>query len=674
MKRLLLCGILLLLLIFPACQSQAGDTEAPRPVDAAEDAREDHTLPGYLTELTDWDKVPDMECTLSRDDTGIQITPTPVDVMNLAKCLLEMELVPYGEIQNSLELPHPFSLTFHVDGNKELISVSREKVSISGTDYSPTNPGALSGLLESDHSRFLTGDIYLLQEHMLPAAEITEVRLEEYENYSDGVTRVSTTDRKEIGKIAQALSRTVARRFETGEEPSLFIGVGGNGYFCTLILEDGRQWSINPRGLATVTSPSGQEDILVLSMDHQAVFGLLASNRSGPSLQVRVDDMTPTVYERAYQVDGLQKSMSHIVPTGMYFDSDPVLLPKETYTCRLEWTDAKGNPITPAGVTATLYPEAPDDPARGVGAGIPLRAEGATLTLPGGVGRSFVSVRAELADSGWVEFIFSYRSSIFPTAFYDISFGNDEGGVTLTRNDADVEVTGTQNRQYVDFVMGLELSPSTGQRQALPVREPFTMAFSCDNTIYEFVFSNDSVTYNGQPYTVGNPQAIEELYAPFDMEDPNMFERVNYDLRGFLTKNVAYFTDVFPFRGEDIEKFTIIKEEPDTRILHDMSGLEPKEIMDILGYVVLGKDWQTEDYYTLRRFYLSYAVVLKDGTTYEIGERILKNNGETGWYTIQSDAPLASRKIERENGDSQQRDVPIHGGIGMDDEGNIIID
>ena len=674
MKRLLLCGILLLLLIFPACQSQAGDTEAPRPVDAAEDAREDHTLPGYLTELTDWDKVPDMECTLSRDDTGIQITPTPVDVMNLAKCLLEMELVPYGEIQNSLELPHPFSLTFHVDGNKELISVSREKVSISGTDYSPTNPGALSGLLESDHSRFLTGDIYLLQEHMPPAAEITEARLDEYENYSDGVTRVSTTDRKEIGKIAQALSRTVARRFETGEEPGLFIGVGGNGYFCTLILEDGSQWSINPRGLATVTSPGGQEDILVLSMDHQAVFGLLASNQSGPGLRVRVDDMTPTVYERAYQVDGLQKSMSHIVPTGMYFDSDPVLLPKETYTCRLEWTDAKGNPITPAGVTAALYPEAPDDPAREVGQGTPLQAEGATLTLPGGVGRSFVSVRAELADGGWAEFIFSYRSSIFPTAFYDISYGNDEGGVTLTRNDADVAVTGTQNRQYVNFVMGLELSPSTGQRQALPVREPFTMAFSCDNTIYEFVFSNDGVTYNGRPYTVGNPQAIEELYAPFDMEDPNVFERVNYDLRGFLTKNVAYFTDVFPFRGEDIKKFTIIKEEPDTRILYDMSGLEPKEIMDILGYVVLGKDWQTEDYYHLRRFYLSYAVVLKDGTTYEIGERILKNSSETGWYTIQSDSPLASRKIEGKDGTSQQRDVPIRGGIGMDDEGNIIID
>ncbi|MFA9381592.1 MAG: hypothetical protein ACERKO_11090, partial [Acetanaerobacterium sp.] len=625
MKRLLLCGALVLVLILSACQQHADDAEAEIFVGASSVPMQtaNYTLPGYLTKLADGEM--DMDCILSRDDVGIQLTLVPLDARRLVKCILKMGLVPYKENQKILDIPHPFTLICHVNGKNETISVMHEKVTISGTDYSPTNPGALSEFFEEDYERLLTGDIYLLQEQMpFTADEIAEVHLEEHGNYSDDVTEVSTTDRAEIDKISHALFQTVARRFEADEAPEIFIGVGGSDKFCRLIMEDGTQWSINPRRLTTITSTSGEEDILVLSMDHEAVFGLLTSNSSIPVPQVRIDDITPTVYEKSYQVDCFQKSKSHTIPIDMYYDSDPVLLPKEAYTCRLEWIDAAGKPVVPAGITATLYQEAPDA-MQEVGEETPLQVDGSTLTLPGSADRYFVSVRAQFTGNNWAEFIFSYRSSIYPTAFYDIPYGNDDGNVALTRNDSGVTVTGTQNRKYVNFIMDLGLSSSTGSQQDLLIRKPFTMTFSCDNTLYEFAFSDKGVTYNGKPYTVGNPQRIEALYAPFDVEDPNMFERINYDLRGFLTKDVICFTDEFPLSADEIQEFTIVKEEPEQRICHNMSSLAPKEIMDILNYVVLGNNWQAKDYYTFRRFHLSYEVILKDGTTYEIGERILKN-------------------------------------------------
>jgi hypothetical protein len=484
------------------------------------------------------------------------------------------------------------------------------------------------------------------------------------------VTRVVTTDRTAISSIARALNQTIARRFEAGEEPGMFAGVGGNGYFCTLTLQDGSRWSVNPRGLTTITSQSGQaEDVLTLHMDHDAVFGLLARNGSVPQLTPDISGVKPIVYEKAYKTANTSKSQTHVAPVALFFDTDEVLPPNGTHTCRLQWS---GNSI-PTTVTATLYRET-QDPANPLDAGTPLRVNGTELLLPGGDGKQFVVVRAEFPGGVWAEHIFSYRSSIFPTAFYDIEYGNNEGDVTLNRTDSGVGVIGTQNRKYVDFILSLNLTPSTGAGQSLPVSKPFVMAFLCDGKAYEFIFSPQGLSFNGKPYFVGNTQAIEDLYAPFDIDDLNMFERINYNLRGFLTKDVAYFTDQFPFAAADVEKFSIIKEEPEQRIVYDVGGMSPDEITEILGYVVLGKDWREDDYYNLRRFYLSYEIALKDGTVYTIGERILKNGQDTGWYTIQSDSPLAARLIEGQGGTEQRRDKRISGGIAMDDAGNIIIE
>jgi hypothetical protein len=200
------------------------------------------------------------------------------------------------------------------------------------------------------------------------------------------------------------------------------------------------------------------------------------------------------------------------------------------------------------------------------------------------------------------------------------------------------------------------------------------MEFLCDGETYNFAFTAQGLVFNGQAYNVGNTQVIEELYAAFDIEDLNIFERINYDLRGFLTKDVASFAAQFPIEPTDVEKFTVIKEEPEQRIVYNINGVSADEITEILGYVVLGKEWSGDDYYNLRRFYFSYEIALKDGTVYTIGERILKNGQDTGWYTIQSDSPVAARLIEGRNGTEQVRNKPIHGGIGMDDAGNIIIE
>ncbi|MDD3228051.1 MAG: hypothetical protein PHE09_02440 [Oscillospiraceae bacterium] len=677
MKKSLLC--VACLLIFSACQQSAEDADTSSfDSDSSKSVTiqtMDYTLPVLLTELTDDDKVLDIDCTLTRDDVGIQIPLAPIYIENLGKCFLKMGLVPYDNSQNTLDIPHPFTLTIYLDGKEGTISVTQEKVTFSGIDYSPTNSDAIKEFLEDDddHKRLLTGDIYLLQEHMpFTADEVTQICLEDHENYSDGVTNVSITDREEIEKITQALSKTVVRQLETDEEPKDFYTVGGNRLVCCLTLQDGTQWSINSCGLMTITSPNGDKDVVVLSMKYRSVFGLLSTNSAVPKFQAHIDGVTPTVYETAYQVDNYQKSMTDIVPIDMYFDSDPVLMPKETYPCQLEWTDTAGKAVIPTEITATLY-QPTSDSMDEVREGIPLKMKGDVVTLPGNAGKYFVTVHAQLTDNTWEEFIFSYRTTIYPTAFYDIGYGNNEGNVTLTRNDAGLAVTGTQNRKYVDFIIGLELYPSDGSQQDLPVLKPFTMTFSCNNSLYEFTLTNKGVSYNGQMYTVENLQIIENLYVPFDINDNYAFERIDYELRGFLTKDVAHFTDEFPFNADEIETFTIIKEEPKQRTSYKIDGLTPKKIIETLNCVVLGKNWQTEDYYTLRRYYFSYEVVLKDGTAYEIGERILKNGVDTGWYTIQSDSPLASQQIKGLDGVTQQRDKAVYGNI-RKDKGNIIID
>ncbi len=682
--------IVIALLAFTACSSgaapgsssstpsqpESAELSSAKPaLSAGEPSPADNALAGYLAPLLDRENRQDMEVTLVRDDIGLRIPAIPLYYRQLAECLLEMELAPLGEAQSTLDIPHPFSLLFETGGKVEMISFTDKKITVSGTDYFPAKPEALYAYLRDDYERFLTGDVYRLQTEMpFTDFDITNVRLEEHENYSSGVTEVNSTDPADISRIMQALNQTVARRFEPGEEPGAFAGVGGNNYICTFTLQDGSTWSINPRGLTTITSQSGAtKDVLSLYLDHEAVFGLLENNSAVPRLMANIVGVSPTVYETAYQAQKVRKSRSDIVPVSMHFDSDQVLPPGDDFTCGLVWQNGQGDRFTPVSATATLYRET-GDPVAIVDAGTPLPVNGGEVILPGGEGKFYVTVRAEFSDGVWAEHIFSYRASIFPTAFYDIDYGNNEGDVTLTRTDSAVSVTGTQNRKYVDFVMGLELTPSDGTPQSLPIRKPFTMGFLCGGEMYEFLLTAQGVRFNGRPHSVGNAQAIEELYAPLDMSDPNIFERINYDLRGFLTKDVAYFAKQFPFAAADIERFSIIKEEPEQRILHDMSGIAPGEITGILDHVVLGNNWREDDYYTLRRFYLSYEVALKDGTVYTLGERILKNGQDTGWYTIQSDSPVAERLIEGQRGTEQKREKQISGGIAIDDAGNIIIE
>ncbi len=650
-------------------------TNEPSPV-IFTSSETDNALAEYLAPLLDWESREDIVVTLIRDDIGLRIPAAPMDYEQLAECLLEMELSPLAEAQNVIDIPHPFTLQFKTGGKVEAISFTNEKITISGTDYSPAKPEALYAYLRDEHEKFLTGDIYLLQTEMpFTDFDIASVRLEEHENYSAGVTEVNTTDPTDISRIMQALNQTVARRFKPGEEPGMIMGVGGNNFICTFTFQDGSSWSINSRGLTTITSQSGAaEDVLTLYMDFEAVFGLLERNAAVPQLAASIGGVSPTIYEMGYRSEKTQKSRSDIIPVAMHFDSDEVLPQKESHICGLEWHNGLGVQSVPISVTATLYTET-EDPANPVDAGTPLEVNSNEIILPGGEGKRYVTVRAEFADSTWTEHVFSYRSSTFPTAFYDIEYGNNEGSVLLTRHDSGVWVTGTQNRKYVDFVMGLELSPSDGTPQPLPIRKPFAMGFTVEDMIFEFTFDPEKgVTFAGEPYKVGNPQAIEELYATLDIYDPNIFEHINYNLRGFLTKDAAFFTKQFPFAASDVKLFNIIEEEPERRIIHDMSGLTSDEITDILDYVVIGSEWREDDYYNLRRFYLSYEVTLKDGTVYIIGERILKNGQDTGWYTIQSDSDIAAHVIEGHTGAEQKREKRINGSIGMDDAGNIIIE
>ncbi len=246
-------------------------------------------------------------------------------------------------------------MLFETGGSVEAVSFTNEKITLGGEDYSPARPEALDAYYARDHEGFLSGDIYQLQTEMpFTDFDIASVRLEEQENYSSGVTVVNSTDPDYISRIMRALNQAVVRRFEQGENPGMFVGVGGNNYICTFTMQDGSTWSINPRGTATVTPQSGiPEDILGLQLDYNEAFGLLLDkNDALPQLAADIGGVSPTVYEIAYQTEKTQKSRTDVVPVDMHFDSDEDLPPGESYTCRLVWN---GGQSSPESVTATLY-------------------------------------------------------------------------------------------------------------------------------------------------------------------------------------------------------------------------------------------------------------------------------------------------------------------------------
>ncbi len=108
-----------------------------------------------------------------------------------------------------------------------------------------------------------------------------------------------------------------------------------------------------------------------------------------------------------------------------------MLPPKDNYVCGLTWDDGAAGQVAPISVTARLFPESVGE-TQSERIGTPLEVKGNEVILPGGEGKLYVTVRAEFPDGVWTEHVFSYRSSILPTAFYDIEYGNNEGDVTLT--------------------------------------------------------------------------------------------------------------------------------------------------------------------------------------------------------------------------------------------------
>lgn len=631
MKRFILLTFILCLALIPACV-QTNNQEA--------------LLPEYLSKLADDEKIAEMEFLLTRDDLEITITPTTFFVSQLAQNLIEMDLTTVNSGTKKLDVANPFTLSFQRNGKEEHISITNGGITIEGVTYVPSNQKTLTEVIEADNEGFLTKDIYLLQDELpFTEQEIKQVRLEEHENYSDGVTKVDITNPKAISDIFSSLSNTVIRRFEPDEDPSMYFRVGGNGYFCTLIAQDGSEWTINSGGLTTITTSKEEREVLTISMDHDAVFGLLASTSTVPRLRPSIGNTEFLVFEKAYEVDKQRKSMSHIVPSGMYYTADQVLLPQKTYTSQLAWINTNGDAVFPESITAKVYQEQKGSIME-LDTGTKLQQKGNTLVLPAAEGKYYVVVRAKLKDNSWVEHIFAYRCSIYPAEFYDIGYGNEDGDVVLRRNDVGVSVIGTQNRNYINFVQQLELTPSSGKPQSLPVHKPLTLEFLTKDATHRLILTEKGVTFNDQPYHVGNLQGIEDLYNVVDSPQEGMSTRIDYQIPGFLNREVANFMDQFLVDAKEIKTFTIIKQESEQSIRYDGSQMDSNKIEEILRKVVIVNGTPPRYHYSQKRYSLSFELTLKDGTSYEIGERLDKNGVDTGWYVIQRDSQLALEEIE----------------------------
>lgn len=618
---------------------------------------------------------------ITRDDLGVTAKSiAPFRYKNIAQSLLDMDLRPFAASGKRLDVPKPFTVHMKFGGWEESFSFTSEKITVGGVDYFPANPAALRQIYDRDeHYGLLTEDIYYLRRDWdFNASDVKEVKLLAMSPMDE--TTLTLTGKKEIEAVVDALGGYVVRPLASGEMEDPKTG-GANT--CTITLLDGTVWVYSDVLPALQKNGEKKASYVEISTDFSGVFGLVWDFDAVPGLSAKIGTVEPKIYVNTFDYAGNKKVRSSPVPADMDFDADSVLPPGQSAACVLSFTDSNAQAVVPSAVSVMLYREKNQqiNPT-----GEKLEIDNQSVVLPTLDGKYYVGIEAKFPDGG-VNYMFEYRVTNMPAYFDDIAYGNNANDVTVVRDDAGVSISVTgQNRKFVNFIRSLELKPAVNAQGAqLPVQKPFTMRFTNGNTADTFQFAQNGITYNGEAYATPFPERIEELYekvtgANFTPQEPGSVnnvkpaeELIDYTLRGFLTKEVVRLPDAYPIIIPDIQKLVVVREMPDNFTRFDVtSSLQGKT--GWLENIVLAKNWRESDYYFPRRSFYSFEITMKDGTVYVVGEKLLVNGKDSGWYIVQSDSEEAAALTDGIAGEEVEREKRLPGGIMVDDNGVITFD
>ena len=659
-KRFLRGAALLFALIvvgvLGACGTGGAETKAvpvPQEVEALADRE------------ADIDLLVSLEKKVTRDDLGVTVDIAPYKFQEILRVLIGAELRPCQEGEDALDISHPFTLSFTFEGKEYRYSFSQEKIVANGADCYPENPAALTELYEdAGYEGILTEELYYLRQDMgFSAADVESVEFL-YESAS-GEEQTRLSDQASIQTALDSLGGMVVWRLSPDAPPNPKTGAA---ITCTFHLKDGADWqyqtaipqSVDTQGNVTLYGEaSGYGELSTLFGDVQG-GPVLTVSQAGIQLPVH---QTALDYEGSFRATTFPDSFQWL----FYGGGEPVVPPGGDAVCTLAFASTKGEPLIPDTVAVALWRTEDDF---GTLTALPeAEYSDGRLALPNAEGKYYVRVQAQF-PKGSAEYYFSYRVTGFPAFFWDIEYGNGEGDVLFTRKDTGLQIPGGQNRQYVNFILSLGLEK--GEPQPLEVSQPFSMEFSHQGEKVAFEFSSQGVSMDGEPCTVRHPENIAQLYLPLTAENAYQVGDglLDYGLRGFLTKEVSSFSGAFPIEKGELESVEVTEEKPREFTVFDLTtGL--KEDLSWMDHIILAREWSESDHYWPRRFFLSYCITLQDGTVYELGEQLLKNGEETGWYVVYSDLPEVKEKIKGMEGQPFQREERLPTTLTADDQGNI---
>ena len=659
-KRFLRGAALLFALIvvgvLGACGTGGAETKAvpvPQEVEALADRE------------ADIDLLVSLEKKVTRDDLGVTVDIAPYKFQEILRVLIGAELRPCQEGEDALDISHPFTLSFTFEGKEYRYSFSQEKIVANGADCYPENPAALTELYEdAGYEGILTEELYYLRQDMgFSAADVESVEFLDESASGEEQTRLS--DQASIQTALDSLGGMVVWRLSPDAPPNPKTGAA---ITCTFHLKDGADWqyqtaipqSVDTQGNVTLYGEaSGYGELSTLFGDVQG-GPVLTVSQAGIQLPVH---QTALDYEGSFRATTFPDSFQWL----FYGGGEPVVPPGGDAVCTLAFASTEGEPLIPDTVAVALWRTEDDF---GTLTALPeAEYSDGRLALPNAEGKYYVRVQAQF-PKGSAEYYFSYRVTGFPAFFWDIEYGNGEGDVLFTRKDTGLQIPGGQNRQYVNFILSLGLEK--GEPQPLEVSQPFSMEFSHQGEKVAFEFSSQGVSMDGEPCTVRHPENIAQLYLPLTAENAYQVGDglLDYGLRGFLTKEVSSFSGAFPIEKGELESVEGTEEKPREFTVFDLtSGL--KEDLSWMDHIILAREWSESDHYWPRRFFLSYCITLQDGTVYELGEQLLKNGEETGWYVVYSDLPEVKEKIKGMEGQPFQREERLPTTLTADDQGNI---
>lgn len=571
--------------------------------------------------------------TVIRDDCGFRMKLELGDIMDYISTLKELNLQPIGDIIgiNELKEKEPFTIMFEYEERGYEFSFTEYGVIYDGGLYIPKGDNWLETLYSGNRQWVITGDIKSLSDIFKLDSEADVSKIEFEQEGFNGDTKGTVASELARNKIRSALDDCVLRLI--GSDDQIPHHTGSDVINLNLLIGGDSDSSIRVNIDDSYMEFDNQKETMrfVLLDGKEELRASLEDVSMTPSVNVELNDIKIGVFAAEYDYAGDTRLCKNDIPFYYYnsksesindskiygkieFDTKP-----DSYEIEISKIDSdKLNSI------AVIEPNDAGD----------FQVE----TEPGEYAITITAVY----DSGSVSYFSGFYSVDSPSFMSNAEYKNGSGNVKVYRSDIGVMKTGASNAPYVEFIssLGLKKCEDGVFLNPLDIRYTFTLEF-LDTTndkgvtySYNFTAGSGVIVMNGIAYVPEHPEVISSLY-----QKEGELLNLDADILDLLSQDMLNFGAVFDLSHDELES---IEKRTDTGSQDGLDqavtkfkavdeDVEFDRVWNEVSEITVSKDILGEFKY---RSDTKYIVTLKDGTVYEIGQKVLKNNEDTGYYVM----------------------------------------